>query len=199
MIKARFSVVKWRCESSVKMKRAGRRDATEANLSKQDTAVFLSASGAAPWVLAALEVAKTAGALVVGVTNSPESPLSQWADLPIVLRTGPEVIAGSTRMKAGAAQKMALTMLSTAVMVKLGKVYGNLMVDLHASNAKLRERAQRLTQSLSGASADAARAALVASGYRIKVAVVMLRRGCDVQEAEAGLTRAGHDLRKALS
>ena len=177
----------------------GRRHASESGLSASDATIFVSASGSAPYVLGALEAAKAAGALTIGMTSSPGSPLEREADMTIVLRTGPEVIAGSTRMKAGTAQKMALTMMSTAVMVKLGKVYGNLMVDLHASNDKLRERALRLARAVSGAPPVAARAALVESGYRVPVAIVMLRHGCDAAQAQRRLAQAGGDLRTGLA
>ncbi len=176
---------------------AGSREA-ESALKRNDAAVFLSASGHAPYVIGALKAAKSAGVLTVGITNSPETPLAMLADIPIVLRTGAEVIAGSTRMKAGSAQKMALTMLSTAVMVKLGKVYGNLMVDLHAGSAKLRDRAVRLTQALSGLPPQAVRAALEESGYRPKVAIVMLRRSYSASQAERLLAQSGGNLRSAL-
>jgi len=115
-----------------------------------------------------------------------------------VLRTGPEAIAGSTRMKAAAAQKMALTALSTAVMVRLGKVYGNLMVDVAPTNRKLRARALRLTQQISGADRAAADEALRSSGYRVKVAALVLVRGCDVGAAESMLAESGGSLREAL-
>ncbi|MDQ6768114.1 MAG: N-acetylmuramic acid 6-phosphate etherase [Candidatus Eremiobacteraeota bacterium] len=178
---------------------AGWREVAESNIGSADVVVGVSASGAAAYVLRAIEAAKTAGALTMCITNSTDTALTRLVHIPIVLRTGPEVIAGSTRMKAGSAQKMALTMISTAVMVKLGKVYGNLMVDLHPSNTKLRDRAERLACQLSGATPDAARSALQRSGYRVKLAVVMLRRGCDPSAAEALLVQANGDLRKALS
>ena len=177
---------------------AGRRDASDAHVAKGDAAVGLSASGGAAYVLGAIEAARGAGALTVGITNNPDAPLARRVQIPIVLRTGAEVIAGSTRMKAAAAQKMALTMLSTAVMVKLGKVYGNLMVSVNANNKKLRERALRLTVTISGASPDAARAALESCGYRIKVAAVMLRDGCNAEKAETTLASHRGDLRAAL-
>jgi N-acetylmuramic acid 6-phosphate etherase len=178
---------------------SGRSDAAEAKIGKADAVIGLSASGSAPYVLGALEAAKAGGALTICMTNSPDTPLTRLAQIPIVLRTGAEALSGSTRMKAGAAQKMALTMISTAVMVRLGKVYGNLMVDVHANNKKLRDRAQRVTAFVSGASAPAVREALEQSGYRVKVAILMLRGGCAVTPAEAFLARAGGDLRKALA
>jgi N-acetylmuramic acid 6-phosphate etherase len=176
----------------------GRREAAEAHIAAGDTVVGLSASGGAAYVLGAMAASRAAGALTICITNNPDGLLARGVQIPIVLRTGAEVIAGSTRMKAAAAQKMALTMLSTAVMVKLGKVFGNLMVSVNANNKKLRERALRLTVMISGASPDAAQKALGSCGYRVKVAVVVLRHGCSAEEAEKML--AGHrgDLRTAL-
>ncbi len=178
---------------------AGWREVGEAKITSADVVVGVSASGAAAYVLRALEAAKTAGALTICVTNSPDTALTRLAHIPIVLQTGPEVIAGSTRMKAGTAQKMTLTMLSTAVMVKLGKVYGNLMVDVHATNNKLRDRAERLTALISGAPLEAVRDALRESAYRVKTAVVMLRRNCNAQQADERLEKSEGNLRKAFS
>lgn len=177
---------------------AGRGDVSAARISGADAVIGLSASGNAAYVIGAMRAARAAGALTIGMTNSPDTQLAQIVQIPIVLRTGPEVVAGSTRMKAGTAQKMALTMMSTAVMVKLGKVYGNLMVDVQASNKKLRDRAERLTSQLSGASVEAARRALDACGYRVKVAILMLRRNCDAQQAQALLAQHEGNLRALL-
>lgn len=178
---------------------AGWREVGEAKITSADVVLGVSASGAAAYVLRALEAAKTAGALTICVTNSPDTALTRLAHIPIVLQTGPEVVAGSTRMKAGTAQKMTLTMLSTAVMVKLGKVYGNLMVDVHATNNKLRDRAERLTALISGAPLEAVRDALRESAYRVKTAVVMLRRNCNAQQADERLEKSEGNLRKAFS
>jgi N-acetylmuramic acid 6-phosphate etherase len=175
---------------------AGVRDASA--LTARDAAIGISASGGATYVAGALEEARRRGALTIALTNSPGTALADGADIAVVLRTGPEVVAGSTRMKAAAAQKMALGMLSTAVMVKLGKVFDNLMVDLRPTNRKLRERAVRLTQAVTGASSEAVRDALEACHYRPKVAIVMLARACDVAEAERRLDGAGGELRSAL-
>ena len=177
---------------------AGRDDAAAAGLRPIDAALGISASGGAAYVLGAIRAAKSAGALTVGVTNNERAPLAAEADAVVVLRTGPEAVAGSTRMKAATAQKMTLTMISTAVMVKLGKVYGNLMVDVSPTNKKLRARAERLTMHLSGAPRDAAREALERAGYSVKVAVVMLARRCDPAAAAALLDRCGGSLRSAL-
>jgi N-acetylmuramic acid 6-phosphate etherase len=178
---------------------SGRCDVAAARIGPGDAAIGVSASGSAAYVLAALSAARAAGALTICITNDPDAPLVRQVHIPIVLRTGAEVISGSTRMKAAVAQKMALTMLSTAVMVKLGKVYGNLMVGVDASNEKLRRRAQRLTALIGGAPAEAARAALESCGYRVKPAVVMLRCGCDAKRAAEMLAQHGDDLRETLA
>lgn len=179
--------------------RAGERAVRAQRVGKRDAVVGLSASGAAPYVLGALRAAEKAGALTIGISNSPHTALTRLAQISIVLQTGPEVIAGSTRMKAGSAQKMALTMLSSAVMIKLGKVHGNLMVDLQPSNAKLRARAERMTAQLSGAPLPAVRRALRASGDSVRVAAVMLRCGLGRAAAEKALRGASGDLRRALA
>jgi N-acetylmuramic acid 6-phosphate etherase len=166
-----------------------------ANIHARDAVVGISASATTPFAVAALETSKAVGALTVCITGNAAGPLTRLADIPIVLPTGPEVIAGSTRMKAAAAQKMALTMLSTAVMVKLGRVYSNVMVDMIPTNAKLRARAQRLVAQLSGANDRSVRAALEQTGYRIKPAVVMLWCHCDAAEAERRLAQAHGNLR----
>jgi N-acetylmuramic acid 6-phosphate etherase len=177
---------------------AGASEVAAARIGAADAVVGISASGSAAYVLGAAAASRAAGALVIGITNSPGSPLEVAVDLPIVLLTGPEALAGSTRMKAATAQKMTLTMMSTAVMIKLGKVYGNLMVDVTATNKKLRARALRLTTQVTGAPEDVARAALERSGFRVKVAAVMIARGCDPAGAEALLLQNGGSLRAAL-
>ena len=176
----------------------GRADTAAAGIARDDVVIAISASGAAPYVLGALRAARAASALTVGITNNQGSPLAREAHIPIVLLTGPEVIAGSTRMKAASAQKMALAAISTAVMVKLGHVHGNLMVDVAASSAKLRARALRLTMTLTGAREEEARVALEACGYRVKVAAIMLRHACDPQAAVALLEKKRGVLRRAL-
>ncbi len=164
-----------------------------------DIVIGLAASGATPYVLGALEAARAAGALTIGIANNPDSPVAAAAEVGVTLDTGSEVISGSTRLKAGTAQKIALNTLSSALMVRLHKVHGNLMVDVLPTNAKLRRRAVALTVRLTGADPAAAQAALEACRHRVKVAVVMLRRGLDVSAAEAALAAAGGNLRTALN
>jgi N-acetylmuramic acid 6-phosphate etherase len=134
----------------------------------------------------------------VALTCNPDSELARRCDVAIAPVVGAEVIAGSSRMKAGTAQKMVLNMLSTATMIRLGKVYGNLMVDVQPTNAKLRARAVRILQEAAGADAVAARTALEATGYRVKPALVMLLTRVDATEAERRLAAAGGSVRRAV-
>jgi N-acetylmuramic acid 6-phosphate etherase len=178
---------------------AGAAEAALAKIGARDVAIGLSASGGAPYVLGAMRAARSAGALTIGIANSPGTELLRDVEIPIALLTGPEVIAGSTRMKAASAQKMALTTISTAVMVKLGRVHGNLMVDVDASNEKLRARARRVVKQLTSAPDERVTAALEASGQRVKEACVMLASNCGVEEARSRLAAADGSLRKALA
>ena len=155
------------------------------HLAPEDVVVGISASGGARYVVAALEQARAIGALTVAITSSDASALVSAAVEAIVLPTGAEVLSGSTRLKAGTAQKIALNTLSTAIMVRMGKVYDNLMIDVVATNEKLRARAQRLVQTLTGADDARVRAALENAGGSAKVAVVMLARGIDAERARA--------------
>ena len=163
-----------------------------------DVVLLLAASGGTPYVMGAAEAARAAGALTVGIVNNPGAPLAAATDIGIVLDTGPEVISGSTRLKAGTAQKMALNTFSSSVMVRLNKVYGNLMVDVRATNAKLVRRALALTVRATGATEEAARQALAECGSSVKVAVVMLRAGVDATEATRRLDAAEGSVHTAL-
>jgi len=164
-----------------------------------DTVLLLAASGTTPYALGAAQAARAAGALTVGIVNNPGAPLAAACDIGVVLDTGPEVISGSTRLKAGTAQKIALNSFSSSVMVRLHKVYGNLMVDLRASNAKLVARALRLTVRATGASEADAQAALSACGSQVKVAIVMLQAGVDAATAQARLDAAQGSVHGALA
>lgn len=161
---------------------AGARE-IEHHVVADDVVLGISASGGAPYVTAALESANAIGALTVAITSSDDSALVAAATLAIVLPTGPEVLSGSTRLKAGTAQKITLNALSTAVMVRLGKVHDNLMVDVVATNEKLRGRAARLVHDLTGADDAQVLAALADSGGSVKVAAVMLVRRVDADRA----------------
>ncbi len=166
---------------------------------KKDVVVGIAASGNTPWALGVINEAKIRGAATIGLTCNPNSSLTQAADIAIVPVVGPEVIAGSSRMKAGTAQKMVLNMLSTASMVQLGKVYGNLMVDVRPSNAKLRRRAARILQEAANVDAQTARQTLEATNYQVKPALVMLLTGASFENAQALLNRNDGSVRGATS
>ncbi|PTA68485.1 N-acetylmuramic acid 6-phosphate etherase [Deinococcus arcticus] len=177
---------------------AGRQAIAGLQPAPDDVLIAVAASGTTPWVLGAVAAARAAGALTVGLANNPLTPLLTATDCPVLLDTGPELISGSTRLKAGTAQKIALNTLSSTLMVRLGKVYGNLMVDLRAGNAKLEARALRLVMHATGAAEGVARAALSEAGGQVKVAVVSLRLGVGVPEAQRRLEAAGGHARAAL-
>jgi N-acetylmuramic acid 6-phosphate etherase len=159
--------------------------------SARDVVVAVSASGSTPYATGALMVAREAGALTAAIVCAPESPLEQIADHGVVLAVGPEVIAGSTRLKAGTAQKLALNAFSTALMIRRGRTYGNLMSGMRVANAKLRERAVRICCLAAGCDEDAARAALAASEDDLEVALVVLLAGVEPSDAHARLLAAG--------
>lgn len=163
-----------------------------------DVVLAVAASGRTPYVLGAMRSARAAGALVVGLANNPDSPVANEADIGVTLNTGSEVISGSTRLKAGTAQKIALNSFSSAVMVGLNKVYRNLMVDLRPTNAKLRRRSIDLTMRATGAGEDQARQTLDACGFQIKTAIVALRRQIDAASAEALLAKFDGSVRRAI-
>jgi N-acetylmuramic acid 6-phosphate etherase len=178
--------------------RAGARAVEELGVSSGDAVVGVSASGRTPYVLAALERARAAGAVTVAVVAAHGSELSPVLDHELAVVVGPEVIAGSTRLKAGTAQKLVLNTISTVAMIRLGKTYGGLMVDVRASNAKLEARARRIVRVATGVSEDEAEAALAAADGSAKVAVVALLKEIDPDEARARLERAGGDIGSAL-
>ena len=168
-------------------------------LTADDVVLAIAASGSTPYVLGAVAAARAGGALTIGLANNPGAPLLAAAEIGILLDTGPELISGSTRLKAGTAQKIALNTFSSALMVRLHKVYGNLMVDLRATNAKLRRRALALTVLASGADELAAERALRDAGFRVKVAIVALRAGVGVHDAAARLDAQRGSVRAALA
>ena len=173
-------------------------DVQALSLTAHDVVLLIAASGTTPYAIAAAGAARAAGALTVGFANNLGAPLLGACEIAVLLDTGPEVISGSTRLKAGTAQKIALNTFSSAVMVRLHKVYGNLMVDLRATNAKLVQRALRLTVAATGASEADAQSALTAAGARVKVAIVMLKAGVDAAEAERRLDAAQGSVHGAL-
>ncbi len=169
---------------------------TEA-LGPDDVLIGVAASGRTPYVIAALEAARTAGALTIGVSNNPDTPVLAAAEYAILADTGSEVVAGSTRMKAGTAQKVTLNLISTGIMLRLGLVYHGLMVNMQVSNAKLRVRAIRMVATLAGVDEASAETALDAGGLNIKRAV-LIARGLDAAEAETLLTATQGSLGAAL-
>jgi N-acetylmuramic acid 6-phosphate etherase len=177
----------------------GAADLRALNPTKNDVLIALAASGSTPYALGAIEAGRAAGALTIGIANNPGAPVAGQAEIGITLDTGSEVISGSTRLKAGTAQKITLNTLSSAIMVRLHKVHGNLMVDVMPTNAKLYRRAIALTMRASGADEAAARATLEACGYRVKVAIVALLNKSDVTAAQAALDAASGSVRRAVA
>jgi N-acetylmuramic acid 6-phosphate etherase len=177
---------------------AGERDLASAGVRSVDAVVAVSASGSTPYVLGAAGAAREAGALTVGVVSAPDSELGRAVEHEVVAVVGPEVIAGSTRLKAGTAQKLILNTISTVTMIRLGKTLGNLMVDVVATNAKLRARAARAVELATDASPAEAEAALEAARGDAKVAIVSLLAGVSSEEARLRLKAAGGSVRRSL-
>jgi N-acetylmuramic acid 6-phosphate etherase len=167
-------------------------------LDRRDAVVGISAGGRTPYVRGALERARRAGAFTVALTCNASAPIVAGVDVVIAPQVGPEVIAGSTRLKSGTAEKLVLNMLSTAAMVRLGKTYGDLMVDLRAVSAKLRDRALRILRETTGADDARCRDALEETDWSLKPAILMLRARIGRAEAERRLNAAGGSLRRAL-
>lgn len=177
---------------------AGARDLAARGFSAADVLVGIAASGRTPYVLGAMRLASELGAVTVGLSCVPDSELSRAASIAIAPVTGPEVVTGSTRLKAGTATKLVLNMLTTASFIRLGYVYGNLMVNVQPSNFKLAERARRIIRDAAGV--DAARAAelLEAAGMSVRVAILMGKTGVDRAEAERLLEKASGRLSEAI-
>jgi N-acetylmuramic acid 6-phosphate etherase len=176
----------------------GAADLHEARVGPTDVVLLVAASGATPYVLGALRAARAAGALTIGIANNKDAPVTREAQIGIVLDTGHELVSGSTRLKAGTAQKIVLNTFSSAVMVRMHKVYGNLMVDLKPTNAKLVRRAIRLTALATGADEARAQEVLEASDFQVKVAIVAIARGIDPAEARARLAAVHGSVRAAI-
>lgn len=177
---------------------AGRADATKVAVSGADAVVGIAASGRTPYVLGAIAYAREQGALTIGLACNKQTPLEQAVAIMIAPVVGPEVISGSTRLKAGTAQKMVLNMLSTGTMILLGKTFGNLMVDVQATNSKLRRRAITIVQQATGLDALAAEALLEASDGEVKTAILVGRAGLEPERAREQLAQHGNILRVAL-
>jgi N-acetylmuramic acid 6-phosphate etherase len=178
--------------------RGGARDLRRVGLSRGDVVVGLSASGTTPYVLGALDFAQRCGATTIGVTSNAGSPLARRAQIAVVPNTGPEAIAGSTRLKAGTAQKLVLNLLSTASMVRLGRVYENWMVYMALTNRKLRERGARILEEATGATSRAAEHALRQTGHDLPAALLMLKTGKSARDARRSLKTSGGNVRAAL-
>lgn len=176
----------------------GKRDLRSAGVTSKDAVVGLTASGTTPYVLGALEYARRRGAATIGVTANRRSAISRVAHILIAPNTGPEAVAGSTRLKAGTAQKLVLNILSTATMIRLSHVYDNWMIGVALTNQKLRRRGLRILEQATGASPSRAEHAARQAGHDLRVALVMLKGGCSAAEARRRLARAGGDLRRAL-
>ncbi len=176
----------------------GRRDLQKRRLRRGDVVVGVSASGRTPYTVGALRYARRRGAATVAVTSNPDSLLSKVADITIATVVDPEVIAGSSRMKSGTAQKLVLNMLSTASMIRLGYVYGNQMVNVHLKNRKLRDRGLRMLESILQVDRARAARALRRAGNNLKAAIVMHQKGLERAEAARLLARHDGNVRKAL-
>jgi N-acetylmuramic acid 6-phosphate etherase len=169
------------------------------HVAETDAVIGISASGRTPYVLGGLRAAADAGALTVALVSAPDSELARVADHEIAVVVGPEFLAGSTRLKAGTAQKLVLNTISTVAMIRLGKTYGDLMVDVQATNEKLRERVRRIVRQATGTSDDEADRALDEAQGSAKVAIVSLLAGIDAEAARARLDEAGGSIRSAVA
>jgi N-acetylmuramic acid 6-phosphate etherase len=177
---------------------AGARAVAAKKISRQDVVIGITASGSTPYVLGALAKARQLGALTVGVSSDRRAPIARLVRILIAPRTGAEVIAGSTRLKAGTAQKLVLNMLSTAAMVRWGRVYDNWMIGVALANRKLLRRSERILEQAAGASVSRAARALRQAGHDARIALIMLKMDVDRETARERLRRAGDHLRTAL-
>src|ERR1700676_3692808 len=177
----------------------GARDLAARGLNHNDVVVGITASGSTLYVLGALEVARRRRAVTIVVAANPGTPITRLAKISIVAETGPKAIAGSTRMKAGTAQKMVLNMLSTAAMVRMGRVYDNWMIGVALTNRKLQARGLRILTEASGATVAEATLALRQSGHNMGIALIVVKSGVTASEAQRRLRKAGGNIRKALS
>jgi N-acetylmuramic acid 6-phosphate etherase len=176
----------------------GRRDLEQAGFQSGDALIGISASGRAPYVLGAVDYARSLGAVTIGLGTNPEGDLARRVDISIAPEVGPEVITGSTRMKSGTAQKLVLNMLSTGLMVRMGYVLGNLMINVQIKNEKLLDRGRRIVSEVTGCGIVRAAEALDQSGNRVRIAILMARFGISSGNAEERLAKAGDRLSTAL-
>jgi N-acetylmuramic acid 6-phosphate etherase len=176
----------------------GARDLRRAGVTSRDVVVGVTASGSTPFVVGALKFARERGATTVALTSNPGSAITHVAQIKIAPDTGPEAVSGSTRLKAGTAQKMVLNMLSTASMVRTGRVYDNWMIHLALTNGKLRRRGAQILQEISGARASAAEHALRQAGHDLPAAIVMLKTGASARDAQRLLKQTSGNVRRAI-
>ncbi len=177
---------------------AGAADLKLKKVTQLDAVVGIAASGRTPYVIGALKLAKEVGALTIGLTNNMNSEISKIVDHSIEIDSGPELLAGSTRLKSGTAQKLVLNMISTIAMVRLGKTYGNLMVDLQVTNEKLQDRALRIIEKATGAVRSESTRALSEANHEVKVAILMLLLNLDAKAARERLLASSNRIREAL-
>ncbi|GAB6927311.1 N-acetylmuramic acid 6-phosphate etherase [Paenibacillus sp. JCM 10914] len=198
LIAGGFKAVKEAIEGAEDSEELGEQDIISHGITDQDVVIGIAASGRTPYVLGAMRRAKAQGAIVIGLCNNYESPMHEYALFVIEAVVGPEVIMGSTRMKAGTSQKLILNMLTTTAMIRIGKVYKNLMVDLNPSNNKLVYRAKRIIKLATGADDDAIEEAYHESGAHVKTAIVMLLASVSAEEAAALLQGTSGFVRSAI-
>ncbi|TWT25372.1 N-acetylmuramic acid 6-phosphate etherase [Planomicrobium sp. CPCC 101110] len=182
-------------EDSLEM---GKKDLKSVALTEKDTVIGIAASGRTPYVIGALQYANERGAKTAAISCNKGAEISQYAQIAIEIETGPEVLTGSTRLKAGTAQKLVLNMISTASMIGIGKVYGNLMVDVQATNIKLIERSKKIIMDSAQVDYGTAQLYYEKADGQVKVAIVMILLDCTKEEAEAKLASAGGFVRKAV-
>ncbi|MGJ8582400.1 MAG: N-acetylmuramic acid 6-phosphate etherase [Psychromonas sp.] len=185
-------------ENAEDNQQAGQQELETINLRSQDIVVGIAASGRTPYVYGAMDYAKSQGCKVISLSCNHNSAISQLADVALEVIVGPEVVTGSSRLKAGTAQKMVLNMLSTGAMIKSGKVFGNLMVDVQATNAKLIERQKKIIMEATDCSREVAELALSASGNHCKTAIVMVLTGADAEQAKNNLQQHKGFIRPCL-
>jgi N-acetylmuramic acid 6-phosphate etherase len=193
------SAIKNPAEGAEDLPELGKADLQSINVGQLDCVVGIAASGRTPYVMGAIEYARSVGALTIALTSNPNSQIGKISDHALDIDSGPELLAGSTRLKSGTAQKLVLNMISTVSMVRLGKTFGNLMVDLQVSNEKLADRAVRIIQTATGSTKIEASEALKASGHEVKVAILMLLLHIEPQTARERLQASSNRIREALT
>ncbi|WP_034552634.1 N-acetylmuramic acid 6-phosphate etherase [Carnobacterium funditum] len=185
-------------EGAEDSKELGEEDLKKIDLSEKDTVIGIAASGRTPYVIGGLEYAKEIGAMTATISCNKDAEISQYAQLPIEVEVGPEVLTGSTRLKSGTAQKLVLNMLSTGAMIGVGKVYQNLMVDVKPSNKKLEERSKRIIMEATACSYEEASKAFKKADQQVKLAIVMILTGLSKEASEKKLTKAKGFIRKTI-